>query len=63
MGLRESQIEVYYVKETAAILKTSRQQVRKMIQSEELQAVKVGREWRITSDALQEFLEQGEFTE
>ena len=63
MGLSESQIEVYCVKETAAILKTSRQQVRKMIQSEELPAVKVGREWRITSDALQEFLEQGEFAE
>ena len=63
MGLSESQIEVYSVKETDAILKTSRQQVRKMIQSEELPAVKVGREWRITSDALQEFLEQGEFTE
>ena len=63
MCLSESQIEVYYVKEAAAILKTSRQQVRKMIQSEELPAVKVGREWRITSDALQEFLEQGEFTE
>ena len=63
MGLSESQIEGYSVKETAAILKTSRQQVRKMIQSEELPAVKVGREWRITSDALQEFLEQGEFTE
>ena len=58
MGLSESQIEVYSVKEAAAILKTSRQQVRKMIQSEELPAVKVGREWRITSDALQEFLEQ-----
>ena len=63
MGLSESQIEVYSVKETAAILKTSRQQVRKMIQSEELPSVKVGREWRITSDALQEFLEQGEFAE
>ena len=60
MGLSESQIEVYSVKEAAAILKTSRQQVRKMILSEELPAVKVGREWRITSDALQEFLEQGE---
>ena len=63
MGLSESQIEVYSVKETAAILKTSRQQVRKMIQSEELPAVKVGREWRITSDALPGFLEQGEFAE
>ena len=63
MGLSESQIEVYSVKEAAAILKTSRQQVRKMIQSEELPADLYRREWRITSDALQEFLEQGEFAE
>lgn len=63
MGLSESQIEVYSVKETAEILKTSRQQVRKMIQSEELPAVKVGREWRITGNALQEFLDQGEHLE
>ena len=52
MGLSESQIEIYSVKEAAAILKTSRQQVRKMIQSEELPAVKVGREWRMPSDAV-----------
>ena len=63
MGLSEAQREVYSVKETAAIWKTSLQQVRKMIQCEELPAGKVGREWRITSDALQEFLEQGEFAE
>ena len=63
MGLSESQIEVYSVKETAAILKTSRQQVRKMIQSEELPAVKVGREWRITRGALQKFLEQEQLVE
>ena len=63
MGLSESQIEVYSVKETAAILKTSRQQVRKMIQYEERPAVKVGRAWRITSDALQVLQEQGEFAE
>lgn len=44
------------VKEVAAILKTTRQQVRKMIQNEELPAVKVGREWRVSSEALQDFL-------
>lgn len=49
-------IEVYSVKEVASILKTSRQQVRKMIQAEELPAVKVGREWRISAEALQDFL-------
>ena len=35
------------VKEVAAYLKTSRQQVRKMIQSGTLYAVQVGREYRI----------------
>ena len=34
--------EILTVKETAALLKTTRQQVRKMIANEELPAVKVG---------------------
>lgn len=49
-------MEIYSVKEVAIILKTTRQQVRKMIQNEELPAVKVGREWRISSEALQDFI-------
>ena len=56
-------IQLLTVQEAAQLLKTTRQQIRKMIANEELPAVKVGREWRITSDALQEFLEQGEFAE
>lgn len=48
---------VYSVKEVSQILKTTCQQVRKMIQNEELAAVKVGREWRIPSERLEEFLE------
>jgi len=51
-----NELEVYSVKEVADILKTTRQQVRKMIQNEELPAVKVGREWRISSEALQDFI-------
>ena len=53
-------VKVYSVKETAQILKTSRQQVRRMIQNEELAAVKVGREWRIPVERLEEFLENTE---
>lgn len=49
-------LKVYSVKEVAAILKTSCQQVRKMIQNEELPAVKVGREWRVAEEALQAFI-------
>lgn len=54
--MMNSELEIYSVKEVADILKTTRQQVRKMIQNEELPAVKVGREWRISSEALQDFI-------
>ena len=40
--------EILTVKEAAALLKTSRQQIRRMIQNGELPAVNVGREWRIS---------------
>lgn len=53
-------LKVYSVKEVAQILKTTCQQVRKMIQNEELAAVKVGREWRIPVERLEEFLENTE---
>lgn len=52
--------KVFSVKETAVILKTSQQQIRKMIQNQEIAAVKVGREWRITADGLQAFLDSAE---
>lgn len=45
------------VKEVAALLKTSRVQVRRMIQSGELSAMKVGREYRIPMAGLKEFVE------
>ena len=44
------------VKEVAVLLQTSRVQVRRMIQSGELAALKVGREYRIPLEALQEFI-------
>ena len=50
--------EILTVKETAALLKTTRQQVRKMIANEELPAVKVGREWRVLKAGIMEFFEQ-----
>lgn len=48
--------QVLTVKEVAVLLKTTRQQVRKMIQSGELPAVKVGREWRILEEQIQNLL-------
>ena len=56
MGINDPTLEVFSVKEAAELLKTSCQQIRKMIQDEELFAVKVGREWRIPNDAIREFL-------
>ena len=48
--------EILTVKEAAALLKTSRQQIRRMIQNGELPALKVGREWRISRNALLDYL-------
>ena len=56
MGMRND--EILTVKETAALLKTTRQQVRKMIANQELPAVKVGREWRIPLASIRLFIEE-----
>ncbi len=50
--------EILTVKEVAVLLKTTRQQVRKLITNEELAAVKVGREWRIPMEFLDNFLRE-----
>lgn len=50
--------ELLTVKEAAGLLKTSRAQIRKMIQNGELPAVKVGREYRIPIVCLKEFIQQ-----
>lgn len=50
--------EILTVKEVAKLLKTTCQQVRKMIANGELSAVKVGREWRIPLECVKKFLEE-----
>ena len=49
--------ELLTVKETAQLLKTSRVQIRRMIQSGDLAAVKVGREYRIPVVCLKAYVE------
>ena len=49
--------ELLTVKEAAEWLKTSRVQVRKMIQNGELAAMKVGREYRIPLVCLKEYVD------
>ncbi len=48
--------ELLTVSETAALLKTTKQQVRKMIAQQLIPAMKVGREWRVSKQYLEEFL-------
>lgn len=45
------------VQETAGLLKTSKQQIRKMIRSGLIPAVRIGREWRIAAEYLEQFLQ------
>ena len=49
--------ELLTVKEVAAFLKVSRTQVRRMIESGDLKAIKVGREYRISIASLAELTE------
>ena len=48
--------ELLTVAETAALLKTTKQQVRKMIAQQLIPALKIGRECRISSQYLEDFL-------
>ena len=50
-------IDLFSVTEVAEYLKTSKLQVRKMIASGELEAIMVGREYRITLEALSSWLD------
>ena len=49
--------ELLTVAETAVLLKTTKQQVRKMIAQQLIPALKIGREWRISKVYLEAFLQ------
>ena len=51
--------ELLTVAETAALLKTTKQQVRKMISQQLIPAMKIGREWRVSGQYLEDFLRSG----
>lgn len=50
-------IDLFSIKEVAAYLKVSQRLVRRMIASGELEALKVGREWRIPIDTIAAWVE------
>jgi len=49
--------ELLTVAETAVLLKTTKQQIRKMIAQQLIPALKIGREWRISKVYLEAFLQ------
>lgn len=52
-------IKVYTLEEVIDILKVSRRTIYNYIKADQLKAIKVGREWRVTEKALAAFLETG----
>ena len=52
-------IQVYTLEEVMEILKVSRRTIYSYIKADQLKAIKVGREWRVTEKALAAFLETG----
>ena len=51
-------MKIYTTKEIAGILKMDDETIRRYIYRKELKAYKIGKEWRIKSEDLQEFLER-----
>lgn len=52
-------IKVYTVKDLMSILKVSRRTLYNYISSNQIKTIKLGREHRVTEEALREFLSKG----
>ena len=54
-----SEIKLYTLQEVANILRVSRKTIYNDVTAKRLHATKYGREYRVTEEALQEFLKKG----
>lgn len=54
-----TQMKVYTIDEVTTILQVTRRTIYSYIKSGKLKAVKIGKEWRVTQDNLEEFLSIG----
>lgn len=54
-----TEIKLYTLKEVEDILKVTQRTLYRYIKEGNLHAVKVGREWRVTHEALQAFISKG----
>lgn len=52
-------IEVYTLKEIEALLQVTRRTIYNWIKGGKLKAFRVGKEWRVTKEALEEFTQTG----
>lgn len=56
-------IKVYTLKEVQDILKVTQRTLYNYIKADQIKAIKLGREWRVTEEALQDFLTTGTDTD
>ena len=52
-------IRVYTLDEVAEVLKITRRTLYTYVKEDKLKAVKIGREWRVSEAALQDFINKG----
>ena len=52
-------IEVYTLKEIEDLLHVTRRTLYNWINKGQLKAFRIGKEWRVTKDALEDFIEKG----
>lgn len=57
--MEKETIDVYSLNEVADILQITRRTLYNWIKENKIQAFKVGKEWRISKEALREFMEHG----
>lgn len=55
----KKEIEVYTLKEIEDLLHVTRRTLYNWIKSGKLKAFRIGKEWRVTGEALQDFLDKG----
>lgn len=54
-----SDIKIYTVNEALEVLKVTQRTLYRYIKAGQIKAIKLGREYRITEEALKDFLERG----
>ena len=54
-----TEIKVYTTEEALEVLKVTQRTLYRYIKAGQIKAIKLGREYRITEDALKDFLERG----